>query len=139
MEQFELISPAASEITIHGQKVPINHDKNQYASLKIPTRDFDNPKQLLGYGDIVRFFSDTNPSLVSATEEEIRQHIPQDIPKILSLDKFHFESIYKNNKPPSHQETYQLIAKVLVSRDATQWRPTLEPNNHWSNWESGNL
>jgi len=35
MEQFELISPAASEITIHGQKVPINHDKNQYASLKI--------------------------------------------------------------------------------------------------------
>jgi ribosomal protein S15P/S13E len=139
MEQFELISPTASEITIHGQKVRIDHDNKKFADLKLPTRDFDNPKKLLSYGDIIRFFADTNPSVTNATEEEIRQHIPKDIPKILSLDNFHFESIYKKNINPSEQETYQLIAKVLANQDTTLWRPKLKPNNHWSNWESGNL
>jgi hypothetical protein len=139
MEQFELISPTATEITIHGQKVSINNDKKKYASLKLPTRDFDNPKKLLSYGDIIRFIADTNPSIINATDKEIRQHIPKDIPKIFSLDYFHFQSLYKKSIAPSEQETYQLIAKVLANQDSTLWRPKLKPNNHWSNWESGNL
>ena len=139
MEQFELISPTATEITIHGQKISIDYSKTKYPNLKLPTRDFDNPKKLLSYGDIVRFFADTNPSITNATEEEIRQYIPKDIPKILTVDSFHFESIYKNREPPSEQETYKLIAKVLVNQDTAHWQPKLRPNNHWSNWESGNL
>lgn len=139
MEQFELISPVATEITIHGQKVSIDFDEKKYASLDLPTRDFENPKKLLSYGDIVRLFADTNPTLTNATEEEIRRHIPKDIHKILTLDNFHFESVYSTDKLPSKQETYQLIAKVLVNQDPLYWQPKLGPNNHWSNWESGNL
>jgi hypothetical protein len=41
--------------------------------------------------------------------------------------------------PPSKQETFNLIAKVLVTKDVTNWKPTLEPNNSWKNWESGHL
>ena len=139
MEQFELISPFATEITIHGQKVSIDYDEKKYASLKLPTRDFDNPKKLLSYGDLVRFLADTNPSVTNATEQEIRQHIPKDIPKILTINSFHFESVYSKDKLPSGQETYQLIAKVIANQNTVYWQPTLRPNNHWSNWESGNL
>jgi hypothetical protein len=139
MEQFELISPTATEITIHGQILSIDYSKTKYPNLKLPTRDHDNPKNLLSFGDIVRFFADTNPSITNATEGEIRQYIPKDIHKILTLDSFHFESIYRDSKQPSEQETYQLIAKVLVNQDTAYWQPKLRPNNHWSNWESGNL
>jgi hypothetical protein len=139
MEQFELISPTVTEITIHGQKVSIENDKKKYANLKLPTRDFDNPKKLLSYGDIVRLIADTNPSLTNATEEEIRLHIPKDIPKLMTIDKFHFITAYDKSLSPSIQETYKLIAKVLVTRDTANWKPIEKPNNHWTNWESGNL
>lgn len=139
LEDFELISPAAIDMTIHGQKVAIEHDTAKYIALGIHPRAYDNPQHLIGFGDIVRYFSDTNPSLVNATDQEIRQHIPQDIPHLRTLDKFHFISAYDKNNPPGTQETYQLIAKVLVTGDTSAWKPILKPNNHWSNWESGNL
>jgi hypothetical protein len=41
---------------------------------------------------------------------------------------------------PSSYETWQQIAKVLATGDTSYYRPTLEPNTHWSNWpESGSL
>lgn len=139
MEGFELISPNATEITIHGQKVNIEHNLTKYIALGIHPRNFNNPQSLIGYGDIVRYFSDTNPELVSATEQEIEEHIPRDLPNLMTIDKFHFESIYTKSSLPSSQETYQLIAKVLITQDTSFWNPTLKPNNHWTNWESGNL
>jgi hypothetical protein len=41
---------------------------------------------------------------------------------------------------PSSYETWQQIAKVLATGDSSHYKPTLEPNTHWSNWpESGSL
>ncbi len=41
---------------------------------------------------------------------------------------------------PGGYETSPLIAEVLVSRDPSRFRPTLPPNNHWTNWpEAGCL
>lgn len=139
MEDFELISPDAKEVNIHGKVVPIEHDTTKYTRLGIQLRDYSNPQHLIGYEDLVRFFSDTQPELLNATETEIKQHIPADLPKIMTIDNFHFESVYGGGNLPSKHETYQLIAKVLVNGDSAYWRPTLKANNHWSNWESGNL
>ncbi len=139
METFELISPNATEIEIHGQKVPIEKDLKKYLALGIKPREHDNPKKLIGYGDIVRYFSDVNPSLVAATESEIKMHLPKDIPKLMTIDKFHFVSAYDKETIPSKQETFQLIAKILVTGDTTIWKPKQKANNHWSNWESGHL
>ena len=41
--------------------------------------------------------------------------------------------IWENNRPSSY-ETWQLIAKVIVTNDPEQYQPTLEPNTHWTNW-----
>lgn len=47
--------------------------------------------------------------------------------------------IWENNRPSSY-ETWQLIAKVIVTNDPKQYQPTLEPNTHWTNWpDSGGL
>ena len=83
--------------------------------------------------------NETNPTLISATEQDVRQHIPKDIPKLMTIEKFHFVSAYNKSASPSNQETYKLIAKVLLTRDTTNWKPTQKANNHWTNWESGNL
>ena len=135
---FEKISPDAGEVTVHGQLVPLNHDADAYAALGIDLEQDDDSRPLIGFSDLVRYLSDTQPALVQATDEEVRQHLPADLPEILVLDQFHFHSAYGDQLPGS-TELYQLIAKVLVARDADLWKPTLPPNNHWSNWESGNL
>ncbi|WEK35073.1 MAG: hypothetical protein P0Y53_21500 [Candidatus Pseudobacter hemicellulosilyticus] len=139
METFELISPSVAAIEVHGQTVNMEQDIEKYITLGIHPRDYDNPKRLVGFGDLVRYLSDTRPELVSATEQELRTLLPLDLPKLLMLGKFHYSSAYEKDCPPSLQEMYQLIAKVLVNNDPAHWQPILEPNNHWSNWESGNL
>ena len=49
------------------------------------------------------------------------------------------KEIWKNNRPSSY-ETWQLIANVIVTNDPKQYKPTLEPNTHWTNWpDSGSL
>lgn len=139
MEQFEFISAAATEVTVRDTKVPIEHDPGKYEAFGIKISDHNNPKKLVGYGDLVRYLHETNPAVISATETEIKKHIPADLPKIITIDSFHFVSLYETEIFPGQQETYQLLAKVLVNRDTAYWKPTMKANNHWSNWLSGNL
>jgi len=139
MEQFELIDASISEVRIRGKMVKVELDANKYEAIGIKLREYDNPKKLIGFGDLIRYFSDTNPEIISATEKEIRTQIPDDLPKIMAINNFHHSSVYDKETIPSETETYQLIAKVLTERSADFWKPKLVPNNHWSNWESGHL
>ena len=41
---------------------------------------------------------------------------------------------WENNSPGSY-ETWQLIAKVIVTGDPTFYNPKLEPTSHWKYWE----
>ncbi len=136
---FELINPKVETVKVKEAMVTIEHDPLKYEALGIEPREYDNPDRLVGFGELIRYFNEAESDLIRASEEEIKLHIPLDIPKIMTLDEFHYSSLYDKDLLASDQELYQLIAKVLVNQDATLWKPTLEPNNHWSNWESGNL
>lgn len=47
--------------------------------------------------------------------------------------------IWENNRPSSY-ETWQQIANVIVTNDPKQYKPTLKPNTHWTNWpDSGSM
>ncbi|WP_437921531.1 DUF7003 family protein [Sphingobacterium sp. LRF_L2] len=47
--------------------------------------------------------------------------------------------MWENNRPSSY-ETWQLIAKVIAENAPEQYKPTLKPNTHWSNWpDSGTM
>jgi hypothetical protein len=139
MERFELIDPIAKYVIVRGHKVTIEHNEKKYAHLGIKPRNFDNPRNLVSFEGLVRYLSETEPLIINATKGDIKAHLPGDLPEILTIDKFHFESIYNKNSFPSTQETYQLIAKILVTGNPDLWKPKSKPNNHWSNWESGNL
>jgi hypothetical protein len=139
METFELIGQNIKEIKLRDKFVPFDSDYKNYEKLGIEIRAEENPNKLIGFGDLIRFLHETNPTLLSATEEDIRKHIPKDIPKLMTIDEFHFVSAYEKTNLPSQQETYKLLAKILVTLDTTNWKPTQKPNNNWKNWESGNL
>lgn len=139
MELYELISASAKKVNIHNKEILIEHDPFKYDSLGIELRDYDNPNKLIGFTDLLRYINETDPTIISATEDEIKKYFKRDIPKIMTINNFHFKSIYDKSVVPSMQETYQLIAKILFSQDIAFWQPTLEANNHWSNWESGGL
>ena len=139
METFELINQNIKEIKIRDTMIAYESDYKKYGDVGIKIRDYDNPKKLIGFGDLIRYLNETNPNLLSATEGEIKRQIPSDLPKIMTINKFHFVSAYDKDNPPSRQETYKLLAKVLVTKDTAFWKPTLNPNNHWTNWKSGNL
>jgi hypothetical protein len=139
LETFELIGRDVKEVKIREKFVPFDNDYKHYEQVGIKIRDYENPKKLIGFEDFLRFLNETNPEAISASEDEIKKMIPDDLPKLMTINEFHFESIYASDRLPSSQETYQLIAKVLTTKDTTSWKPTLKPNNHWSNWESGGL
>jgi len=55
----------------------------------------------------------------------------------MQIDQWHHAAYYQGDgEKPSEQETYQLIAEVLVSKDITKWKPVLSPNNDWRNWRN---
>ncbi|MBK9449870.1 MAG: hypothetical protein IPN95_10815 [Bacteroidetes bacterium] len=139
METFELIGQNIKEVKVRDKFVPFDSNYRNYQKLGIEVRDYENPNKLIGFGGLVRYLHETNPALISATDDEIRMHIPKDIPKLITIHEFHFVSAYEKTNPPSQQETYKLLANVLVTRDTTNWKPTQKSNNSWKNWESGNL
>lgn len=139
MGKFELISPDADEILIRNKKVKIENDKTKYAEKSISFRDYENPNKLIGFDDFVRYLSETEKELMSATEDEIKEHLPKDLQKLMTIEAFHQKSNYEPENIPSSYETYQMIAKILTTKDPKQWKPTLKSNNHWINWKSGGL
>ncbi|PIF46573.1 hypothetical protein CLU96_3611 [Chryseobacterium sp. 52] len=135
MEKFELIDANVKEIKVRDKLIPFNGNYKDYEKLEIKLRDYDNPKKLVSFGDLIRYYQETNPTLISASEEDIRKHIPKSLKKLMVINEFHYDPSIM----PSKQETYRLISKVLVMRSISYWKETLKPNNSWKNWESGNL
>lgn len=89
------------------------------------------------FAEVVRELVPDHRDLLLADESELRALIPPDLPEILRLEAWHHPDVLVER--PSRQESFQLIAKVLDSGNAHDYRPTQAPNTHWSNWpESGN-
>ncbi len=137
MEKFELIRPTTKDIKVRDTTILFECDFNHYEKLGIKIRDLENPRKMIGFGDLIRYLNETSPKLISARDEDIRKHIPFDLPKLMTINEFNYVSLYEEGNPPSKQETYLLIAKILLFRNPELWKPTLKTNNHWSNWQSG--
>lgn len=136
---FEMVAREITEVKIRDEYVPIENNAARFAELGIAVRKHMNEHQLVDFGSLARYLCAINPDAIRANEDELRTWLPDNLPWLATIGDFHFVSAYDQETPPSAQETYQLLAKVLVTRDVTQWKPTLPANNHWSNWESGHL
>jgi hypothetical protein len=142
---FELLDPKSSFIIVRGNKLAIEHDTGAYAAKGINIRSHNNPLNLIDFVSLTRYLDEQYPELFRASESEIRTCLPADLPKIMVIDKWHhkpyndYDDSTLGNKPSSY-ETFRLIAKILVTKDTTLWKPTLPANNDWRNWpEAGSL
>jgi len=138
---FELVSNTSDSIKIRGSVLKIEHDILKYTQKGIEIFDYNNPKKLIDFLSLLRYLSSEHPVLFKATDAELYTCIPGNLPKLLTIDKFHFETYF--NQPdyggphgitPSSYETFQQIADVLVTLDPKKWKPTLKPNNDWQSW-----
>lgn len=139
MEQFEMVGKDVNSVKIRDSITSFKNDYKEFERVGIKVRDYDNPNHLIGYEDLFRYLYEIQPEVISATESDIRKRLTHNIPHIMTIDKFHYVSPINQDIPPSKQELFQMIAEVLVTKDTSYWKPTLPPNNHWSNWDSGTL
>jgi hypothetical protein len=85
------------------------------------------------------------PEVFNSTEEELRACLPKDLPKLMTLNEWFHTDCAKVRGFEDHaqsvrdNETFKLIADVLVSKDTSKFKPTIKPNSDWRNWNSGNL
>jgi len=86
--------------------------------------------------DVLRAVVPENRLLFLASEQELRERAPLDLPRLLLLDEWNHPDIVKGDLP-SRSETFRMIANVLESGDIRRYAPSLPPNTHWSNWPAG--
>lgn len=67
METFELIGKNIKEIKILDKIIPFDNDYKNYEKVGIEIRADENPNKLIGFGDLIRYLHETNPTLISAT------------------------------------------------------------------------
>lgn len=127
-----IVHPKARTIKIRDVIVPVEHDRQKYEAKGI---EFRYPDQISSM-ELLRFLVSERRELLLASEEELRQRIPRDLPLILRLDEWHHPDL-AGGELPSQSPTFQMIAEVLATGDVSRYRPLMEPNTHWSNWPDG--
>lgn len=74
--------------------------------------------------------------LFHAPDAELRALVRPEVPQLLQLLEWeHSDAVH--DVLPSHTECFPMLARALVSGDASEYAPTCEPNTHWSNWPEG--
>jgi hypothetical protein len=126
------LQPSIHSFLLRGQKHQICHDRNAYTSIGIELEDANSIK---GF-EFLRYLTRETPNSFWATEEEIRDRIPIDIPKIIELKEW-FHPDLVNDEMPSKNETFKQLAKVLETGDIHFYKPTKLPNTHWKHWPVG--
>lgn len=144
----ELVAEDKDKIQVRDTILPIEQDSSKYIAKGIAPRDYKNPKRLFDFYSFIRYLDEQYPNIFRATDKELRMRLPEDLPKLMQIDQWHHEAYSKHKVPtsrteyhyeitgkkPSEYETFRMIADILVSRDTTKWKPTLNPNNDWRNW-----
>lgn len=130
-EDFYL-NPKCSHFVLRNEVLPIIHDRQKYNSLGINLED----ETRISAFEFLRLLDALYHDKLVATETEIRERIPVDIPKIMEMhDWFHPDVV--NGELPSENETFKQIALIIKTGNIDYYRPTHEPNTNWRNWPDG--
>jgi hypothetical protein len=133
----------ARTIQIRDKVVPINRDPGLFKAKGIAL--VETPR--ITAADLLRSLIPEYREILLATEEELRDRLPADLPLILRLNEWYhpeviaYDAWYNPDVTadqfPSGNSTFQMVADVLVSGNAELYQPADKPNMHWSNWPYG--
>lgn len=133
-EQQDSLNPNVHSMLLRGQKIPVPHDSEFYLSKGISFEDEPH----ITIWEFLRGIAVDHQEHIFATEAEIRQRLPVDLPAVIRLNEWYHPDLASGEKP-SENETFQMIAKVLETGDQQFYKPVNAPNNHWSNWPDGGV
>ena len=83
--------------------------------------------------ELIRVLATRHPELFLASAQELKSRMSQDIPLLMTLNEWNHPSIGHGDRP-SQNETFQMIARAIVTQDVLSYRPAACANTHWSNW-----
>lgn len=134
----DVLNKKEDTITIRGKKVKIPIIEKAYQKYGI-NWDFDGTNYI---GAVLKYLSEEHPDVTRAKEEELKKCLPSNLQPIMVLDSWYQEEYHQfaTIVPPSKQETFKMLAKVIVTGDTNYYEPKQKPNTHWTNYpESGGL
>lgn len=86
--------------------------------------------------ELCRFLADIERQQVLSTSEERRISLLPAMEQVLLLEEWNHPNLVEG-EIPSQSETFQQLAKVLLTGDRDAYRPSRPPNTHWKNWPEG--
>lgn len=89
--------------------------------------------------ELCRYLAEIAREQILATPQERRMSVRPKTVQLLQLEEWHHPNIVDDNERPSKSETFQQLAKVLVTGDVGFYCPSQAPNTHWKNWPEGGL
>tara|TARA_R110001606_G_scaffold9182_1_gene39960 strand:+ start:1109 stop:1843 length:735 start_codon:yes stop_codon:yes gene_type:complete len=131
-EYEESLNPKAKSIKLRGKSIEIIHKREFYLNKGIELEEEDK----IFVWEFLRGLEPEYNNDFVATEKEIRERIPANLPKIMELTEWNHPDC-ADSELPSKNETFKQIAKVLETGKTEFYKPTKKPNNHWKNWPDG--
>src|SRR5262249_14828562 len=129
------INPRLRSIRIHGRRVLLRRVLLEQPDLASSTPGGNAMNDLPIY-ELFRRLLPHCRDLYHATEDELREIVPADLPQVLRLLEWeHSDAV--EEVLPSQTECFPMLAKVLVTGNVSHYKPTKPPNTHWSNWPEG--
>ena len=128
----EYLNEDVSTMLVRGKKIRLPKKEEFYELRKI---ELDAPPKVMIW-EFLRGIRAKCRDLFYATEEELRARIPDDLPRILTIDEWRHNDITRGEYP-SDIETFPMVADVLAQGDPALFKPTMHPNSYWKNWPEG--
>lgn len=112
--------------------IPIPQSVEVYTRKNIELVD---PEKIFRY-ELMRVLIPEYREAFFLSDNEILKKLDLEIPKLLQLEEWRHPVVNEDTtlEYPGECEVFQLIAEVIENLDPTLYRPTEEPNTHWSNW-----
>jgi hypothetical protein len=131
-EEYFYLNPDCTNFILRDQILPLYQNRKLYNDSGI---EIEEPERINAF-EFLRLLDALHHDKLVATENEIKQRIPNDLPKIIELHNW-FHPDVVNDELPSNNETFVQIAKVLETGNIDFYKPTYEPNTNWKNWPDG--
>lgn len=128
----ESLNPKAKSFILRNKEIPINKNRDFYTNKGIQLEKDDK----IFIWEFLRGLEPKYNNNFVASEKEIRERIPTDLPKIMELTEWNHPDC-ADSELPSKNETFKQIAQVLETGKVNFYKPTRKPNNHWKNWLNG--
>jgi hypothetical protein len=128
----EAVANGATGLTLRGCRFAMP-DRAAYQRAGVV---LENPPEVRIF-ELCRVIAHEARDAVLATPEERRFNVPAELQPLLTLDEWAHPNVVDETQRLSGSETFQQLARVLVSGDINEYRPTEAPNTHWRNWPEG--